>query len=39
MILMIKHNWRKDAFSKDEFIKNKGVVIDDFHSSKAPKSM
>ena len=39
-LLMIKHNWRKDAFSKDEFIKNKGAVIDiDFHSSKAPKSM
>lgn len=39
-LLMMKHGWRKQAFSEAEFKKNTGAVIDvDFHTSKSPDSM
>lgn len=39
-LLMIKHAWQKNDFSKEEFNNNKGAVVDiDFHSKKGPKSM
>jgi hypothetical protein len=39
-LLMIKHQWRQVNFTKEEFEKNKGPIVDvDFHTTKKPNSM
>ena len=39
-LLMVKHGWKNRIYSKAEFLKSKGAVVDvDFHTKKAPKSM